>query len=123
MRGIPPPEAGGYMRPGMAVPERQPSLHERLKAINKADFSNQTGRELLKNGKIGMKIVELLKWACFGSSAGVPRQAFPLALPRLSKQICCGSSAGVLLSARQIAESPRPRKSGQQRQSAAKHQE
>ena len=27
MRGIPPHGAGGYMRPGMAVPERQPSLH------------------------------------------------------------------------------------------------
>ena len=43
MRGIPPHGAGGYMRPRMAVPERQPSLHERLKAINNADFSNQTG--------------------------------------------------------------------------------
>ena len=43
MRGIPPPGAGGYMRPGMAVPERQPSLYERLKEISYADFSNQTG--------------------------------------------------------------------------------
>ena len=43
MRGIPPHGAGGYMRPRMAVPERQPSLHERLKEINYADFSNQTG--------------------------------------------------------------------------------
>ena len=45
LRGIPPHGAGGYMRPGMAVPERQPSLHERLKEINYADFSNQTGIE------------------------------------------------------------------------------
>ena len=29
MRGIPPHGAGGYMRPRMAVPERQPSLHEK----------------------------------------------------------------------------------------------
>ena len=29
MRGIPPQEACGYMRPGMAVPERQLSLHEK----------------------------------------------------------------------------------------------
>ena len=27
----------------MAVPERQPPLYERLKEINYADFSNQTG--------------------------------------------------------------------------------
>ena len=59
MRGIPPhelfecpsresghqnsPRDGGYMRRAMAVPERQPALHERLKEINYADFSNQTG--------------------------------------------------------------------------------
>ena len=38
MRGIPPPGAGGYMRPRMAVPERQLSLHERLKEIEMLIF-------------------------------------------------------------------------------------
>ena len=45
MRGIPPPGAGGYMRPGMAVPERQPSLHEKkpenLNSIG-ISFGNRT---------------------------------------------------------------------------------
>ena len=38
MRGIPPPGVGGYMRLGMAVPERQLSLHERLKEIEMLIF-------------------------------------------------------------------------------------
>ena len=61
LRGIPPPAvltpapagAGGYMRRAMAVPERQPSLHERLKEISCADFSNQTGikKAISRKGK------------------------------------------------------------------------
>ena len=34
---------GGYMRRAMAAPERQPSLHERLKEINNAGFSGAIG--------------------------------------------------------------------------------
>ena len=51
MRGIPLPELfscplardGGYMRPRMAVPERQPSLHEK-KPENTIGLSRQAGR-------------------------------------------------------------------------------
>ena len=52
LRGIPPPGSGGYMRRAMAVPERQPSLHERLKEINYADFSNQIGITSLLLGSL-----------------------------------------------------------------------
>ena len=44
MRGIPPHGAGGYMRPWMAVPERQPSLQEKKPENQNTIGIKQAGR-------------------------------------------------------------------------------